>query len=219
MKTITQEIINQLRYKSRSHYPEKHIQKPTAEYGQEKTAELIERIVRFTGLLPRELSDVHKATLMYQLITETVSYDHNKADTTEKYSYTKALYKGSAVCLGIAELYHILCTACGLKSRIVNGYCTKSDKDDAYHAWTQIRITDSDGKTAWYMFDPTWDLKENKHAWKYFMKNDSYFQMNGHYWMTGEYEHCEFSLEHPEPYPDRVINRVIEIFREIVCAD
>lgn len=218
MKSINRSIIKELRNYTDNNYAVVHIQEASTEYGRDKIALLIEKIIRFSNLLPHYLNDLQKATLMYQIVTETVTYDHKENDD-EKYTYLKALFKGSAVCMGIAELYYILCTACGLKCNIVVGYSTDSEKDDAYHAWNQVRLTDSNNKTTWYMADPTWDLSENNHEWKYFMKSDLYFRLHGHYWLTGDYVLCQNSLDNPTPFSDSVINRIIAIFQDIVCQE
>lgn len=218
MKNIDDSIIKQLRKYTEDSYAEHHIKIPCFKNGQKKTVELIDRIMRFVRLLPEELGAIEKAILMYQIITSTVTYDRDKANKN-RYSYLEALKNKKAVCMGIAELYCALCTACGVKSKIVIGYSTDSKNDDAYHAWVQVYLPGINNRYSWYMADPTWDLAEFRNEWKYFMKSDAFFLDNGHYWLKKDYEQCENNLASVKLYPADNLNRVIEIFRQIVCDE
>lgn len=216
MKSINREIIKELRNYSEMNYAVNHLRIPTSEHGRAEVACLVEKIIRFSNLLPRKLNDMERATLMYHIVTRLISYDHDELNA-ERYSYLQAIRNGKAVCMGIAELYYILCTACGVKCQIIVGYSTDSQRDDAYHAWNQVRLNNGSESYSWYMADPTWDLSENNHSWKYFMKSDSYFLMNGHYWLKRDYEHCEFNLDNNTGYSEATVDRILSIFKQIVC--
>lgn len=218
MKNVNDSIIKQLRRYTEENYAKYHIKTPCFKNGNKKTVELIDKIMRFVRLLPEELGVIEKTVLMYQIITSTVTYDRDESND-DRYSYLEALENKKAVCMGIAELYCTLCTACGAKSKIVIGYSTDSTKDDAYHAWVQVYLPDENNKFRWYMADPTWDLIEFRNEWKYFMKSDSYFSNNGHYWLKSDYEGCECDLGLVKLYPEHKLNRVVEIFRTIVCDE
>ncbi len=218
MKKIDASIIKQLRRYTEESYAEHHIKLPCFQNGRENTLDLINKIMRFVNLLPDFMGPTDKALLMYQIITCSVTYDHDKSNEN-RYSYLEALTNKKAVCMGIAELYSALCTACGIINKIVVGYSTDSDKDDAYHAWVQIYLPDEKNDYSWYMADPTWDLIQYRDHWKYYMKSDSYFMSNGHYWLTSDYEPCEKDIASVKQYPMHKLEKVIKIFRQIVCDE
>ncbi|WP_430817576.1 transglutaminase domain-containing protein [Carboxylicivirga sp. RSCT41] len=84
----------------------------------------------------------------------------------EKYQKEKALRdelarstlkKKKAVCQGYAELYRLLCQACGIECEVISGYSRSHLNDigkvrsEPDHAWNAIRIDDE-----WSFVDATW---------------------------------------------------------------
>lgn len=128
------------------------------------------------------------ATVLYRAVTEYLRYDHAAAENAfpqekQSYTYLGALFNGTAVCSGIAQLYFILCQACGIQCQVVEGYAG-TEGQEGLHAWVQVRLPDEQGNWVSYHCDPTWDLLEGKpfQGFRFFLKSDDYFESHQHQW-------------------------------------
>ena len=97
---------------------------------------------------------LEKETAIYHWIVNHVDYDWRHQDVmavTPRESYTPygGLVEGTAVCLGYATTFQLLCDLAGVECITVVGAAHYSRND---HAWNMVRL---DGD--WYCVDVTWD--------------------------------------------------------------
>jgi len=107
--------------------------------------------------------------IIYDYVTENVSYDNEHDDTSEDrtaYSAYGALINGVSLCQGNAQLMYRLLTMSGISSRIIPG----KGNDDANHAWNIARI----GRKYYYL-DSTWDEGFSEENYRYFMRGSQDF--------------------------------------------
>ncbi len=125
------------------------------------------KINAILSAIPENTTELERERIIYEYITDTVTYDKPTAAAYEKgedvfsESFTAygALIKGKAVCEGYVKLLQILCYKLGISVTPVEG------GGNMAHMWAAINI---DGK--WYMVDPTWDDADNQLVcyYKYF---------------------------------------------------
>lgn len=151
---------------------------------------LMDMLIRFLRLIPPGCSGLEKATLLYHVVSQCLTYDFVSArekaeDERQGYTYAGAVLNGTAVCNGISQLYAKLCQACGIPCNIVEGYANDPAKK-SLHAWVQIQLPDETGALCTYHCDPTWDLQEFRctGSFRYFLKSDAYMIAHGHCWDT-----------------------------------
>jgi len=104
-------------------------------------------------------TDAEKATAIWDYITDNISYDvdtyFSGAETATSAEAT--LIKGTAICIGYANLFQALAEAMDLQSAIVGGYAKEYSYTEGSvfqslnHAWNAVQI---DG--AWQLIDSTW---------------------------------------------------------------
>lgn len=155
---------------------------------QQQHQMLEDGLIAVVRLIPDHWTLMEKATVLYRAVTEYLRYDHLafqriSLNEEQSYCYLGALFNGTAVCSGIAQLYAILCMACGIPCKVVEGYAGIEDQDEL-HAWVQIRLPDVHGNWVSYHCDPTWDLLEGKpfQGFRFFLKSDDYFETHQHQW-------------------------------------
>lgn len=199
-----------------SGYAENHFKTVKNQLSQSQRNLLIERMLFFSKILPDELSQLDKVYLIYHVITQTVSYDTDKTNN-DRYSYLQVLKEKKAVCMGIAEMFQILCVACNIPCKLVIGFCgTANEEGEAtYHAWNQVCLPDKNGNKHWYMADPTWDLSENDHSWQYFLKDDSYFISHEHFWLKNVYERCPQTITDIPKFPKEGVDYLCRVFQKV----
>ena len=174
--------------------------------------------------IPGSLTPAEKATILYRALAEYLRYDHAACgparDPTQEQSYTYlgAIFNGTAVCSGIAQLYAILCHACDIPCRVVEGYAGSSGRE-GLHSWVQILLPDRHGIPVSYHCDPTWDLLEGKpyRCFQYFLKSDLYFETHYHQWyreIGADFGWVKFYYPCPADAPTPVISP--EILRKVV---
>lgn len=104
-----------------------------------------------------------KARSIYTWIALNISYDQQSilsAPDESTQSAQRVWISRVAVCEGFANLYHEMCKAAGLESRIIKGYVKNfTDLDFRFpnHAWNSVKI---DGK--WQLLDATWASVNNE---------------------------------------------------------
>lgn len=178
------------------------------------------------GQIPGNQTPAEKATILYRSLTEHLSYDHTArkslADSRQEQSYTYlgALFNGTAVCSGIAQLYAILCRSCGIHCQVVEGFAGPNGQE-GLHAWVQIRLPDSHGDPVSYHCDPTWDLTRGKDRrdFRYFLKSDDYFESHYHQWYRDigadlgwhKFDHCPADAQIPTVDPTTVAKVVAQL--------
>ena len=148
-------------------------------------------IKRFTSIIPGDFSDIQKATLLYEAVTRRVRYS-KKEKCELKYCFPSALIAKESVCMGIAELYSILCNWIGIGCRIIIGCSSNGNEADSggLHAWNLVKLP-IDCEYLWFHCDPTWDLKEYTYSSnRFFLKSDIYMIDNGHIWLSEKYPKC-----------------------------
>lgn len=197
-------------------YAEKHFKIVRHQLSAAQRGQMIDGLIRFQKFLPTNLSPVQIACLMYHVVTQTITYDKEKK-SNNRYSYLQALREKKAVCMGIAELYNILCVLCNIQCKIVVGYCGEAVEEGSspYHAWNQLYLPDSKGDMHWYMADPTWDLKETQSDWRYFLKSDDYFLDHDHYWLRSAYKKCSKTMENIPAFHREGVDYLCRVFTEV----
>lgn len=171
----------------------------------------------------KRLSDIEKAQLIYSVISRCVIY--NSTDKDKFYddlrgSYVGCIAYGSGICMGISELYTILCSAIGLKVVTVVAYAgdliheddpndtqEEKDKRGVAHAWNIIWLQNN-GVLTPYHVDLTWDLahfKTSNEKFRYFLKSDDYMREHNHEWKVKRYPRCpENRTDFPRILPSAI---------------
>lgn len=124
--------------------------------------EKVESILEELDLIGK--SDYEKIGIIYDYIINNVSYAYDSSDDVIFSAYS-ALFNGSAVCQGIAQLFYRLTTKAGISCRIVSGTANGGN-----HAWN---IAEINGK--YYLLDPTFDLSYGGRAMYYFLRGSENF--------------------------------------------
>lgn len=153
---------------------------------------------RFVVIIPENISDEQKVTLLYYTLTSQIEYDRAGMDKERiPYTFIGALCKKKAVCMGIAELFTYLCKLVGVKTVTVIGYaCNTShpsdtEDDGGLHAWVMVRLSDH----RWYHLDPTWDIhKASNKNWRprWFLLSDE--ELERHYYIRDDYPKAKSSF-------------------------
>lgn len=123
-----------------------------------------------------DMEDYEKYCILYNWLTQTVSYASDTADELMHTAYA-ALLEHTAVCQGYATLLYRLLLHYGVDNRIL-----VSDT----HAWNLIGI---DG--LYYESDATWDAQSDA-AWNYSLKSS--LSGSEHAWVTKEMDNALLSL-------------------------
>ena len=142
------------------------------------------------GILTDGMSDYEKEFAIYQWVVDNVNYDwthQNVMAETPRSSYEPygGLVDRTAVCLGYAATFQLLCDLAGVECVTVVGACFGSTGD---HAWNMVRL---DG--AWYCTDVTWDANQREQSveaglsygsdyWIYFNITSDEMAENDHQW-------------------------------------
>lgn len=105
-------------------------------------------------VLQAGMGALEKETAIYHWIVNHVDYDWRHQDVmavTPRESYTPygGLVAGTAVCLGYATTFQLLCDLAGVECITVVGAAHYSRND---HAWNMVRLNG-----VWYCVDATWD--------------------------------------------------------------
>jgi transglutaminase/protease-like cytokinesis protein 3 len=133
-----------------------------------------------SGKIIASMSETQKAQVIFDWVTENVSYDYENYNKKESGAeYDKKCYTGYAaivdktsVCNGYTALYNLMCRFVGLYDTY--SMIGSSDQIAVNHIWT-VQILD--GKKC--MSDATWGSN-------YFAKSADYFSKD-HYWKIADY--------------------------------
>ena len=130
---------------------------------QKALAALAQTTEACMGRLRAGDSDMARALLLYQALTEKAAYDYETAsldaDSAEfqfRTSSYAALVLHSGICNSFAQALAFLYTQAGLDCAAVTGDSACA----GFHMWLMAEL---DGQ--WYYFDPTWDVGG---TWRYF---------------------------------------------------
>ena len=138
-------------------------------------------------ILKQDMSDLNKEATIYNWVVNNVDYDwthQNIMKETPRESFTPygGLVNRTAVCLGYATTFQLLCDLAGVECITVVGAAFGSQED---HAWNMVRL---DGN--WYCADVTWDANYREQGvsrgrekdWDYFNVTSSDMADSDHQW-------------------------------------
>lgn len=138
-------------------------------------------------ILKDGMSDLEKETAIYSWIVNHVDYDWRHQDVmaeTPRESYTPygTLVEHTAVCLGYATAFQLLCDLAGVECITVVGAAHLSEED---HGWNMVRLN---GK--WYCVDVTWDANFREQGassgeqkeWRWFNVTSDRMAQTDHQW-------------------------------------
>ncbi len=180
-------------------YAALHVTYATSVMKKEEHERALNTLLDYINSLPSDTPKETKLYVIYRILASNIRYTRKSHDN-ESFSYLGAL-RGRAVCIGIAELFSILCKAAGIEAKTVIGYaynvgCEK-ETDGENHAWNMVRLTDIYGQERWYHVDVTWDLDEVYKAFtskpdygRFYLKDDKYMREHGHFWLRDRYPEC-----------------------------
>lgn len=132
------------------------------------------------------MSDYEKEKAVYEWVVNNVNYDWTHQDVmkkTPRESFTPygGLVNHTAVCLGYAATFQLLCDLTGVECITVVGAAFSSQED---HGWNMVRLN---GK--WYCLDATWDAnyresgrRRGQEYWSYFNVTSDYMADTDHQW-------------------------------------
>lgn len=176
-------------------------------------------IQRFTAIIPESLSETQKAALLYEVITRRIQYSHNES-CESRFVFVSALLSQEAVCMGIAELYNILCNWIGISCKTIIGYAWNgSDENNgSLHAWNLVKLPTSTGGQ-WFHCDPTWDLEElNYSSKRFFLKNDTYMNANRHLWLNNKYPKCPVNHQGNITLNEKGVEKTCHILEQVIAS-
>lgn len=188
--------------------------------GREKVAKGLRKLI---DAFPKNLDTLSKATLLYDVLTGEIVYNHAQLNTHKTpYTFLDGLFRNQGVCMGIAELYTVLATGLGLECMHVVGYADDTvAAGGGLHAWNMLLLDDK----KWYFLDPTFDLHQSpgpRRNW--FLKSQD--EMFGHYldqrtlrenlngWQSGAHPLADHSWQLPLPNHPRT-SELRTLFRNI----
>ena len=133
------------------------------------------------------MSDLEKETAIYNWVVHNVDYDwthQNILLPTPRESFTPygGLVNHTAVCLGYAATFQLLCDLAGVECITVVGAAFGSRED---HAWNMVRLNGN-----WYCLDVTWDANYREQLeldwpeeyWNHFNVTSDMMAAEDHQW-------------------------------------
>lgn len=125
------------------------------------------------------MSGYEKEVALYNWVVQSVDYDWTHQDRmkhTPRESFTPygGLVNRTAVCLGYAATFQLLCDLAGMECITVPGAAFSSESD---HAWNMVRLNGE-----WYCVDATWDAGDRQENWNYFNVTSDYMADTDHQW-------------------------------------
>lgn len=132
------------------------------------------------------MSDYEKELAIYDWVVNNVDYDwthqdHRKETPRESFTPYGGLVDRTAVCLGYATTFQLLCDLAGVECITVPGAAFESRED---HGWNMVRL---DGE--WYCVDATWDANVRERGgrgrpedWDFFNVTSDDMAASDHQW-------------------------------------
>ena len=141
-----------------------------------KDTKAVEVGKEITGESTSQLNAVYD---IYSYITDTLTYDYEKAETAESGyipDVDDILESGKGICLDYAALMCTMLRSQGIPARMEIGYAGAE-----YHAWLSVYTEDSGwidnliefNGTDWTLMDPTFASNQSAKDFKKFFKNQS----------------------------------------------
>ena len=130
-------------------------------------------------------SDYQKIKGIYDYITDNVVYDNANLNNDSyglKYTAYAALFHGTAVCQGYANLFYRLALELGVDARLIAGI-----GNGGPHGWNIVKLN---GK--YYNVDATWDAGNDVYEW--FLKSPASFVDHDR---DSEFETAAFHASYP----------------------
>lgn len=121
-------------------------------------------------------SNYEKICAIYDYICDSVVYDYTHLyDESYKLKYTAyaALFHGTSVCQGYANLFYYMALSCGIDTRLVPGVAIKPNGYREAHGWNIVQLGDK-----YYYIDATWDAGKSPEDYDYFLRGSE--SMTGH---------------------------------------
>ena len=124
--------------------------------------------------------------IFYDWVVNNVDYDwthqdHRKETPRESFTPYGGLVDRTAVCLGYATTFQLLCDLAGVECITVPGAAFESQED---HGWNMVRL---DGE--WYCVDATWDANVRERGgrgrpedWDFFNVTSDDMAASDHQW-------------------------------------
>ena len=151
---------------------------------------LLDRIIkRVVGFMPEGLSTYDQYYYLAAVLSEHVMYDDRRPDC---FSAFGALVEGRAVCEGYSLAYYLLCKEANLWCALRCGL-----PEGTGHQWNMIKLD-----SGIYNVDVTWcdvNTPVTRKWYDNFVKNDEYFNDNGHAITSGV---SSTGTREPSPYED-----------------
>ena len=176
-------------------------------------------IEKFTSIIPEQLSTTQKAAILYEVITRRTQYS-DIAGCESQYVFVSALLSQKAVCMGIAELYSILCTWMEIPNKLIIGYAWNGfdTNNGSLHAWNLVKLSLNKSET-WFHCDPTWDLVMVNHSsHRFFLKSDSYMKENKHIWIDKKYPHCAENYPYSIKLNEEGVQLTCRILNNVIAS-
>lgn len=132
------------------------------------------------------MSDYEKEFAIYNWVVNNVDYDwthqdHRRETPRESFTPYGGLVNHTAVCLGYATTFQLLCDLAGVECITVPGAAFESRED---HGWNMVRLNGE-----WYCVDATWDANQREQAgrgkpehWNYFNVTSQDMVDSDHQW-------------------------------------
>lgn len=132
------------------------------------------------------MSDYEKEFAIYNWVVNNVDYDwthqdHRRETPRESFTPYGGLVNRTAVCLGYATTFQLLCDLAGVECITVPGAAFESRED---HGWNMVRLNGE-----WYCVDVTWDANQREQAgsgrpedWNYFNVTSQDMVDSDHQW-------------------------------------
>lgn len=132
------------------------------------------------------MSDYEKEFAIYNWVVNNVDYDwthqdHRRETPRESFTPYGGLVNHTAVCLGYATTFQLLCDLAGVECITVPGAAFSSQED---HGWNMVRLNGE-----WYCVDATWDANARERAgrgrpedWSYFNVTSQDMVDSDHQW-------------------------------------
>ena len=149
-----------------------------------KIYEAAEKVLK--KVLKGGMSDYEKELAIYDWVVNNVDYDwthqdHRKETPRESFTPYGGLVDRTAVCLGYATTFQLLCDLAGVECITVPGAAFESRED---HGWNMVRL---DGE--WYCVDATWDANVRERGgwgrpedWDFFNVTSDDMAASDHQW-------------------------------------
>lgn len=145
-----------------------------------------------------DMTEYQIVCTIYEYITENVTYDdagltaYRNAVSSDTLSMNhckiftayKALFQGTAVCQGFANLFYRLALEMGVDARIIASVSAEN------HAWNIVKL----GRW-YYNVDATWDAENVETGYLWFLLNEEEFSVK--HTRRAEFDTEEFHREHP----------------------